>query len=218
MRGFSTVVLTFRMVPMVMNGEHGGRCRRHVATTTALVVAVLGTVSCGGAGDTPGSMGGVTPAPSVVTTNSTATPSSDGPRFVKATATPVPGTKEDALFLEAKKVYETYLDEIYKLEVEGVGDSLSPELKEILSEDGADATFKAYMEAEKRGHRALPLDRPFRDVKISRVAGENDFGITILGCADFSAWRFKDSKDDKVISGRIRRDKRLFPIIGGRRV
>ena len=44
---------------MVMNGEHGGRCRRHVATTTALVVAVLGTVSCGGAGDTPGSMGGL---------------------------------------------------------------------------------------------------------------------------------------------------------------
>ncbi|GAE72304.1 hypothetical protein JCM18916_1719 [Cutibacterium acnes JCM 18916] len=57
---------------------------------------------------------------------------------MKVTATPAPGTKQDALFLEAKKVYETYLEQIYKLEVGDGVNSVSAELQGILSEDGTE--------------------------------------------------------------------------------
>ncbi|MDU5843725.1 MAG: hypothetical protein E6Z70_12060, partial [Cutibacterium avidum] len=141
---------------MVMNGEHGGRCRWCVATATALVVVVLGAAACGGAGDTSGSMGGVTPAPSVVTTNSPATPSSDGPRFVKATATPVPGTKEDALFLEAKKVYETYLEQSLLFEQQGGGEVLPAGLKEVIDGLWEEVLQEYYTKVKKRGHHVTP--------------------------------------------------------------
>lgn len=191
---------------MVMNGEHGGRCRRHVATKTALVVAVLGTVSCGGAGDTPGSMGGVTPAPSVVTTNSTATPSSDGPRFVKATATPVPGTKEDALFLEAKKVYETYLEQSLLFEQEGGGNVLPAGLKEVIGGPWEEVLQEYYTKVKKRGHHVTPESAGFGDVNLSRIKTEPGYLVTIRSCTDERQWAFVNDAGEKVAQGTLRRN------------
>lgn len=191
---------------MVMNGEHGGRCRRHVATTTALVVAVLGTASCGGAGDTPGSMGGVTPAPSVVTTNSTATPSSDGPRFVKATATPVPGTKEDALFLEAKKVYETYLEQSLLFEEEGGGKVLPVGLREVVGGPWEGALKEYYTKVKKRGHHVTPESAGFGDMTLSRIKTEPGYAITIRSCADQRQWVFVDDDGKEMARGNLRQN------------
>lgn len=191
---------------MVMNGEHGGRCRRYVATTTALVVAVLGTASCGGAGDTPGSMGGVTPAPSVVTTNSTATPSSDGPRFVKATATPVPGTKEDALFLEAKKVYETYLEQSLLFEQQGGGEVLPAGLKEVIDGLWEEVLQEYYTKVKKRGHHVTPESAGFGDVTLSRIKTEPGHLITMRSCADQRQLVFVDDAGEEMAEGTMRRN------------
>ncbi|MDO4413142.1 hypothetical protein [Cutibacterium sp.] len=119
------------------------------------------------------------------------------------------------MFLEAKKVYETYLDEIYKLEAEGVGDSLSPELEAILSDKGVEVTFKGYSEAKKRKHRVLPLEKPYPDTQIKAERSADGQQITVYGCADISAWRFTDSIDDKLIPGHIRRDRFVMERIDG---
>jgi len=218
MRGFSTVARTFRIVAMVMNGEHGGRCRRHVATTTALVVAVLGTVSCGGAGDTPGSMGGVTPAPSVVTTNSTATPSSDGPRFVKATATPVPGTKEDALFLEAKKVYETYLEQSLLFEQEGGGNVLPPKLEDVVGGSWRDMLREYYVKVKERGHVVRPESASYGSVSIALHEAKEGHALAIDSCVDQRGWEFVDPSGKLVSRGTLKHNQMFFDRVSGHMV
>lgn len=111
---------------MVMNGESAGCCRRRIATLASLVMVGLGAIACGAGGN---SSSGVTPVASVAPAQSlTPMPRAEAPKFLKVSARPVPGTKQDALFLEAKKVYETYLEQIYKLEVGDGVNSVSAEL------------------------------------------------------------------------------------------
>lgn len=216
MRGFSTVVLTFRMVPMVMNGEHGRRCRWCVATATALVVVVLGAAACGGAGDTFGSMGGVTPAPSVVTT--TPTPSTDGPRFVKATATPVPGTKEDALFLEAKKVYETYLEQSLLFEQAGGGNVLPPKLEDLVGDSWGDMLREYYVKVKERGHVVRPESASYGSVSIALHEAKEGHALAIDSCVDQRGWEFVDPSGKLVSRGTLKHNQMFFDRVSGHMV
>ena len=94
---------------MVMRQDRAGR--HYWCLMMALVMVGLGTAACGADEDSTGATGGITPVASVAPAQSPIlTPSAEAPKFVKVTATPAPGTKQDALFLEAKKVYETYLE------------------------------------------------------------------------------------------------------------
>lgn len=197
---------------MVMNGESAGCCRRRIATLASLVIVGLGAIACGAGGN---SSSGVTPVASVAPAQSlTPMPRAEAPKFVKVSARPVPGTKQDALFLEAKKVYETYLEQIYKLEVGDGVNSVSAELQGILSEDGTEAIRKAYSEAKSRGHRVLPVKTPFSSVTVNRVSKGDDSEIAIIGCADISNWRFVNPKDGTLTPGRMRKDELSMRRIG----
>lgn len=197
---------------MVMNGESAGCCRRRIATLASLVMVGLGAIACGAGGN---SSSGVTPVASVAPAQSlTPMPRAEAPKFVKVSARPVPGTKQDALFLEAKKVYETYLEQIYKLEVGDGVNSVSAELQGILSEDGTEAIRKAYSEAKSRGHRVLPVKTPFSSVTVNRVSKGDDSEIAIIGCADISNWRFVNPKDGTLTPGRMRKDELSMRRIG----
>ncbi len=206
---------TFRIVAMVMNSKGTEGCRRCVVIVTSLVMVGLGTVACDAGGDSSDATRGVTPiAKATSVRSSTPTPSADVPKLVKVSATPVPGTKQDALFLEAKKVYETYLEQIYKLEVGDGVNSVSAELQGILSEDGTEAIRKAYSEAKSRGHRVLPVKTPFSSVTVNRVSKGDDSEIAIIGCADISNWRFVNPKDGTLTPGRMRKDELSMRRIG----
>lgn len=197
---------------MVMNGESAGCCRRRIATLASLVMVGLGAIACGAGGN---SSSGVTPVASVAPAQSlTPMPRAEAPKFLKVSARPVPGTKQDALFLEAKKVYETYLEQIYKLEVGDGVNSVSAELQGILSEDGTEAIRKAYSEAKSRGHRVLPVKTPFSSVTVNRVSKGDDSEIAIIGCADISNWRFVNPKDGTLTPGRMRKDELSMRRIG----
>lgn len=201
---------------MVMNSKGTEGCRRCVVIVTSLVMVGLGTVACDAGGDSSDATRGVTPiAKATSVRSSTPTPSADVPKLVKVSATPVPGTKQDALFLEAKKVYETYLEQIYKLEVGGGANSLSSELQGILSKDGIEAIQKAYSEAKDRGHRVLPVRKPYPNVTINRVSKDSYSEIAIIGCADISSWRFVDPKGGKLTPGRTRKDELSMRKTGG---
>lgn len=198
---------------MVMRQDRAGR--RCWCLMMALVMVGLGTAACGADEDSTGATGGITPVASVAPAQSpTLTPSAEAPKFVKVTATPAPGTKQDALFLEAKKVYETYLEQIYKLEVGDGVNSVSAELQGILSEDGTEAIRKAYSEAKSRGHRVLPVKTPFSSVTVNRVSKGDDSEIAIIGCADISNWRFVNPKDGTLTPGRMRKDELSMRRIG----
>lgn len=192
---------------MVMNGKGARRCRRRVAMVASLVVAGLGVAACGTSGNSSDATGGITPVARATSTHrSTPPPSAQTPKVVKVSATPVPGTKQDALFLEAKQVYETYLEQIYKLEVGSDVNSLTSELQGILSKDGSEAILKAYSDARSRGHRVLPADIPYSSVSINRRPVNGDFDISTVGCADISKWRFVSPKTGKLTPGHKRKD------------
>ena len=158
----------------------------------ALVMVGLGTAACGADEDSTGATGGITPVASVAPAQSpTLTPSA-----------------------EAKKVYETYLEQIYKLEVGDGVNSVSAELQGILSEDGTEAIRKAYSEAKSRGHRVLPVKTPFSSVTVNRVSKGDDSEIAIIGCADISNWRFVNPKDGTLTPGRMRKDELSMRRIG----
>ena len=119
---------------MVMNSKGTEGCRRCVVIVTSLVMVGLGTVACDAGGDSSDATRGVTPiAKATSVRSSTPTPSADVPKLVKVSATPAPGTKQDALFLEAKKVYETYLEQTLLFEQEGGGKPLPEGLKKTVS-------------------------------------------------------------------------------------
>ncbi|WCC79866.1 hypothetical protein O6R08_10505 [Cutibacterium equinum] len=216
-RGFSTVARAFRIVVMVMNGEHAGGCRRRLAMVTAFVV-VLGTAACGGDDGASGAMGGVTPVPSAVTTSSTSTLRSDEPRLVKATATPVPGTTQDALFLEAKKVYETYLEQTLLFEQEGGGEVLPAGLKDVVGGDWAEMIREYYEKVKERGHVVRPDSAGYGPVSIAIHEPKEGHALAIDSCVDQRGWEFVDASGKLVSEGTLKHNQLFFDRIDGHMV
>lgn len=153
---------------MVMNSKGTEGCRRCVVIVTSLVMVGLGTVACDAGGDSSDATGGVTPiAKATSVRSSTPTPSADVPKLVKVSATPVPGTKQDALFLEAKKVYETYLEQTLLFEQEGGGKSLPPSLKNVVGGAWQEMIEEYYEKVKERGHVVRPKSAGYGLVSIA---------------------------------------------------
>ena len=196
---------TFRIVAMVMNSKGTEGCRRCVVIVTSLVMVGLGTVACDAGGDSSDATQGVTPiAKATSVRSSTPTPSADVPKLVKVSATPAPGTKQDALFLEAKKVYETYLEQTLLFEQEGGGKPLPEGLKKTVSGPWGEVLEEYYARVKKRGHHVTHQSAGFGNITLSRIKAEPGYLITLRSCADQRQWVFVDKSGEKVSRGNLR--------------
>ncbi|EFB87509.1 MULTISPECIES: hypothetical protein [Cutibacterium] len=188
---------------MVMRQDRAGR--RCWCLMMALVMVGLATVACGADEDSTGATGGITPVASVAPTPSPAlTPSAEAPKFVKVTATPAPGTKQDALFLEAKKVYETYLEQTLLFEQEGGGESLPLELQKTVDGPWENVLEEYYKKVEMRGHHVTSQSAGFGKVTLSRIKTEHSYLITLRSCVDQRQWVFVDKSGGEVSRGNVR--------------
>ena len=171
----------------------------------ALVMVGLGTAACGADEDSTGATGGITPVASVAPAQSPIlTPSAEAPKFVKVTATPAPGTKQDALFLEAKKVYETYLEQTLLFEQEGGGKSLPLGLGKTVGGPWENILEEYYAKVRRRGHHVSPQSAGFGDITLSRVKTEPPYLITLISCVDQRQWVFVDKSGEEVSRGNLR--------------
>lgn len=196
---------TFRIVAMVMNSKGTEGCRRCVVIVTSLVMVGLGTVACDAGGDSSDATRGVTPiAKATSVRSSTPTPSADVPKLVKVSATPAPGTKQDALFLEAKKVYETYLEQTLLFEQEGGGESLPLELKKTVGGPWENVLEEYYEKVGKRGHHVTSQSAGFGNIALSRIKTERPYLITLRSCVDQRQWVFVDKSGGEVSRGNVR--------------
>ena len=187
---------------MVMNGESAGCCRRRIATLASLVMVGLGAIACGAGGN---SSSGVTPVASVAPAQSlTPMPRAEAPKFLKVSARPVPGTKQDALFLEAKKVYETYLEQTLLFEQEGGGKSLPLGLGKTVGGPWENILEEYYAKVRRRGHHVSPQSAGFGDITLSRVKTEPPYLITLITCVDQRQWVFVDKSGEEVSRGNLR--------------
>ena len=185
----------------------------------ALVMVGLGTAACGADEDSTGATGGITPVASVAPTPSPAlTPSAEAPKFVEVTATPAPGTKQDALFLEAKKVYETYLEQTLLFEQEGGGETLPPDLEKVVDRDWREAIEEYYAKVKKRGHFVRHESAGYGLVSIAHHEGSEGHVIAIDSCVDQRSWEFIDSGGNVVSRGTLKRNQMFFDRISGRMV
>ena len=185
----------------------------------ALVMAGLGTAACGADEDSTGATGGITPVASVAPAQSPIlTPSAEAPKFVKVTATPAPGTKQDALFLEAKKVYETYLEQTLLFEQEGGGETLPPDLEKVVDRDWREAIEEYYAKVKKRGHFVRHESAGYGLVSIAHHEGSEGHVIAIDSCVDQRSWEFIDSGGNVVSRGTLKRNQMFFDRISGRMV
>ena len=190
---------------MVMNSKGTEGCRRCVVIVTSLVMVGLGTVACDAGGDSSDATRGVTPiAKATSVRSSTPTPSADVPKLVKVSATPAPGTKQDALFLEAKKVYETYLEETLLFEQEGGGESLPLELQKTVDGPWENVLEEYYKKVEMRGHHVTSQSAGFGKVTLSRIKTEHSYLITLRSCVDQRQWVFVDKSGGEVSRGNVR--------------
>lgn len=190
---------------MVMNSKGTEGCRRCVVIVTSLVMVGLGTVACDAGGDSSDATRGVTPiAKATSVRSSTPTPSADVPKLVKVSATPAPGTKQDALFLEAKKVYETYLEQTLLFEQEGGGESLPLELQKTVDGPWENVLEEYYKKVEMRGHHVTSQSAGFGKVTLSRIKTEHSYLITLRSCVDQRQWVFVDKSGGEVSRGNVR--------------
>lgn len=202
---------------MVMRQDRAGR--RYWCLMMALVMVGLGTAACGADEDSTGATGGITPVASVAPAQSpTLTPSAEAPKFVKVTATPAPGTKQDALFLEAKKVYETYLEQTLLFEQEGGGETLPPDLEKVVDRDWREAIEEYYAKVKKRGHFVRHESAGYGLVSIAHHEGSEGHVIAIDSCVDQRSWEFIDSGGNVVSRGTLKRNQMFFDRISGRMV
>ena len=204
---------------MVMNSKGTEGCRRCVVIVTSLVMVGLGTVACDAGGDSSDATRGVTPiAKATSVRSSTPTPSADVPKLVKVSATPAPGTKQDALFLEAKKVYETYLEQTLLFEQEGGGETLPPDLEKVVDRDWREAIEEYYAKVKKRGHFVRHESAGYGLVSIAHHEGSEGHVIAIDSCVDQRSWEFIDSGGNVVSRGTLKRNQMFFDRISGRMV
>lgn len=202
---------------MVMRQDRAGR--RYWCLMMALVMVGLGTAACGADEDSTGATGGITPVASVAPAQSpTLTPSVEAPKFVKVTAIPAPGTKQDALFLEAKKVYETYLEQTLLFEQEGGGETLPPDLEKVVDRDWREAIEEYYAKVKKRGHFVRHESAGYGLVSIAHHEGSEGHVIAIDSCVDQRSWEFIDSGGNVVSRGTLKRNQMFFDRISGRMV
>ena len=188
---------------MVMRQDRAGR--HYWCLMMALVMVGLGTAACGADEDSTGATGGITPVASVAPAQSpTLTPSAEAPKFVKVTATPAPGTKQDALFLEAKRVYETYLEQTLLFEQEGGGESLPLELKKTVGGPWENVLEEYYEKVGKRGHHVTSQSAGFGNIALSRIKTERPYLITLRSCVDQRQWVFVDKSGGEVSRGNVR--------------
>ncbi|WP_408640107.1 hypothetical protein [Cutibacterium equinum] len=125
---------------------------------------------------------------------------------MKATATPVPGTTQDALFLEAKKVYETYMEQSLLFEEEGGGKVLPTGLREVVGDPWEGALQEYYTKVKKRGHHVTPESAGFGEMTLSRIKTEPGYDITIKSCADQRGWVFVDDAGKEMARGNLRQN------------
>ncbi len=202
---------------MVMRQDRAGR--HYWCLMMALVMVGLGTAACGADEDSTGATGGITPVASVAPAQSPIlTPSAEAPKFVKVTATPAPGTKQDALFLEAKKVYETYLEQTLLFEQEGGGETLPPDLEKVVDRDWREAIEEYYAKVKKRGHFVRHESAGYGLVSIAHHEGSEGHVIAIDSCVDQRSWEFIDSGGNVVSRGTLKRNQMFFDRISGRMV
>ena len=123
---------------------------------------------------------------------------------MKVTATPAPGTKQDALFLEAKKVYETYLEQTLLFEQEGGGESLPLELQKTVDGPWENVLEEYYKKVEMRGHHVTSQSAGFGKVTLSRIKTEHSYLITLRSCVDQRQWVFVDKSGGEVSRGNVR--------------
>lgn len=204
---------------MVMNSKGAEGCRRCVVIVTSLVMVGLGTVACDAGGDSSDATGGVTPiAKATSVRSSTPTPSADVPKLVKVSATPVPGTKQDALFLEAKKVYETYLEQTLLFEQEGGGKSLPPSLKNVVGGAWQEMIEEYYEKVKERGHVVRPKSAGYGLVSIALHMDREGHQIAIDSCVDQRGWEFIDSEGGVVSRGTLKHNQMFLDHAAGRMV
>ena len=123
---------------------------------------------------------------------------------MKVTATPAPGTKQDALFLEAKRVYETYLEQTLLFEQEGGGESLPLELKKTVGGPWENVLEEYYEKVGKRGHHVTSQSAGFGNIALSRIKTERPYLITLRSCVDQRQWVFVDKSGGEVSRGNVR--------------
>ena len=123
---------------------------------------------------------------------------------MKVSARPVPGTKQDALFLEAKKVYETYLEQTLLFEQEGGGKSLPLGLGKTVGGPWENILEEYYAKVRRRGHHVSPQSAGFGDITLSRVKTEPPYLITLISCVDQRQWVFVDKSGEEVSRGNLR--------------
>ncbi|MSS44506.1 hypothetical protein FYJ43_00185 [Cutibacterium sp. WCA-380-WT-3A] len=204
---------------MVMNGKGARRCRRRVAMVASLVVAGLGVAACGTSGNSSDATGGITPVARATSTHrSTPPPSAQTPKVVKVSATPVPGTKQDALFLEAKQVYETYLEQTLLFEQEGGGKNLPLGLESVVGGVWQEMISEYYEKVKERGHIVRPESAGYGFVNIGRRADREGHEIAINSCVDQRGWEFIDSEGNVVSRGIIKHNEVFLDHVAGRMV
>ncbi|MDO4412438.1 hypothetical protein [Cutibacterium sp.] len=133
-------------------------------------------------------------------------------------ATPVPGTKEDALFLEAKKVYETYLEQVLLFEQKGGGDTLPPDMADVVGGAWEEMIQEYYVKVHERGHVVRPDSADYGSVSIALNEAKEGHAVAIDSCVDQRGWQFLDDSGVVVDHGTLKRDRFFFDRISGQMV
>lgn len=187
---------------MVMKWRGG---RGPLSRGLCVVVVVVSGLSAGcGGGESPATDARAAPGDSVspsaaASASSSVTPrvkvsgagsSTSTPHVPRVTATPVPGTKQDALFLEAKQVYEEFLEEVVRVNIAGGSRELTPGFRRTTSGEFQVVTEKGYAMFSDLGDKLDPQTAHFGSVTLRRVYSRGTSEIKIHSCVDMRPWVF----------------------------